>query len=1026
MPGESAARVVVCCILVFGVGGADAAPEIANVVAPSSAGLYTTLEAAFDVTTVAERPCWPYDESPNPGVAARVGVSVDGLFSSDNWRTTVIQPAFYYQDYQTGTDASGKTRTLSGGMLWLYPTGHPVWRIRFAPTRLGEWKYKIRATDASGTVTGPEMSFTCLTSGKHGFVRASPTDPRYFELSDGTYIPLIGISYDCGSMTDIPGGFARLKALGVNFIRSWWQSSNPALALFGAGGQGGDQNWHIPEYTTEYLPPGHVVVPKLTGGTSKVSIWATIPVRPNTRYSARAVVKTLGLTGTGDYGVCLAADPVGEGRKLASDSDWAPVTWDFTTPNIHQLTWFSLVLKNAAGGAVYVSSMSVKEDLGGGALGPEILLRNDFQAHTNYPQPIAWSIDRQLESAADNDVYVRAVIEEKSDSFFSRIRADGTYGSRDDNNVYAGPNHACRTLQSYYWRYLIARYGPSTALHSIEFVNEGDPFNGNHYEAVAALGDYVRLHDPNKHVVSTSNWHSFPPGMWRSGRIDCADLHMYMGWGVASGGNRLYPGWDGSWVAANVTHYGDLGSRYSFDTDVHHSGARSLRMVIPGTGVCDRQTANLSFQCGIALNHKIRIRFWAKGQGIEPYAELHGHGLYCSVCKDGGDWVAFAPGTASGQMSAPSGTYDWTPVEISFVNANPDARILAVVPRGDAHQAADGTLWIDDVVVEDLTTGQTLNYNGDFEEIEPESYDVVAGHCSFSRLTRSFGYSKPTVRGEVGLCHPQRFTNPYKGFPFTGEDQLLIDDASGVWWRKWVWAHVDADGLYEIYWWPTLLLDRGYPHAKAFQDFMRDVPLSNGHYADAAATVSNAALRVLGQKNTVNGRAHLWIDNRRSTWKNVVDNVTIGPESAQVSLDGLADGTYQAEWWDTTTGGITRTEDVQCSQGRITLSVSGLTSDIACKIGPPPPSISLRVTVIDGKVISGSEVTIAVDYTNTGPSEAHNATLTARIPAEMDYVAGSAEATGGTYDSVAKALNWLVESVAPGGGGRKSYKATVR
>ena len=154
--------------------------------------------------------------------------------------------------------------------------------------------------------------------------------------------------------------------------------------------------------------------------------------------------------------------------------------------------------------------------------------------------------------------------------------------------------------------------------------------------------------------------------------------------------------------------------------------------------------------------------------------------------------------------------------------------------------------------------------------------------------------------------------------------------------------------------------------------------------------------------------------------------MTIEPAAGQVAIDGFADGTYRLEWWDTITGRITRTENAQSSQGRITLSVSGLATDIACKIAPPPPSISLRITVIDGKIVSGNELTIAVEYTNTGRSEAHDATVTARIPAEMDYIAGSAEATGGTYDPVAKALTWVLESVAPGGAGTRTYRAKVR
>jgi uncharacterized repeat protein (TIGR01451 family) len=388
------------------------------------------------------------------------------------------------------------------------------------------------------------------------------------------------------------------------------------------------------------------------------------------------------------------------------------------------------------------------------------------------------------------------------------------------------------------------------------------------------------------------------------------------------------------------------------------------------------------------------------------------------------------------------------------------------------------------LVVEDLTTGLILNYNGGFEEIEPESYDVVAGHCAYSRLTRSYQFGKPTIRGEVDLWHPQRFSNPYKGFEYTGEDQLLILDEAGVWWRKLVWAHLDPGALYDMFWSSELLLSRGHQYAKAFQHFISGIPLSNGHYQDVQAETTNPNMRVLGQRDLVNNRAHIWIDNAPYTWKAVVDHnnrpepwsssvtyakgSTCGagnpiriykslqdnnrnhpvtdtewwqdmgefnpannpplppPVSGDVIISGLADGLYQVEWWDTSTGAVMRKEDVQCAQGKITLTVTNLVSDVACKIAPAPPALSLRLTVIEGSITPGSEVTIAVDYTNTGATEALNAAVTARVPAEMDYIEGSAEATGGSYDPVEKSVTWIVERIAAGETGRRIFKARVR
>jgi len=71
----------------------------------------------------------------------------------------------------------------------LYLTGDPVWKVRFAPQQTGTWRHRVRATDASGTVQSAEGAFTVVPSAlphNHGLIRVSPTDPGYFEYSDGT------------------------------------------------------------------------------------------------------------------------------------------------------------------------------------------------------------------------------------------------------------------------------------------------------------------------------------------------------------------------------------------------------------------------------------------------------------------------------------------------------------------------------------------------------------------------------------------------------------------------------------------------------------------------------------------------------------------------------------------------------------------------------------------------------------------------------------------------------------------------
>src|SRR5438874_9683713 len=60
---------------------------------------YEELEVTFQVTgSVAQNLQLPYDAAPPPGVPPGVGITVNALFSQDDFRTSLIQPAFYYQD----------------------------------------------------------------------------------------------------------------------------------------------------------------------------------------------------------------------------------------------------------------------------------------------------------------------------------------------------------------------------------------------------------------------------------------------------------------------------------------------------------------------------------------------------------------------------------------------------------------------------------------------------------------------------------------------------------------------------------------------------------------------------------------------------------------------------------------------------------------------------------------------------------------------------------------------------------------
>ncbi len=142
----------------------------------------------------------PYDPNPPVGVQAGIGVTVSGLFSLDNWKTTITQPGFLYQPY---------THTVVNGKDHFTPAGAPVWDVRFAPQQAGTWQYRLSVQDSQGLIYYPELgqsagSFTvgAVSSNSFtakGFIKVSPTDSRYFQFQDGT--PFVGVGLTMGSAT---------------------------------------------------------------------------------------------------------------------------------------------------------------------------------------------------------------------------------------------------------------------------------------------------------------------------------------------------------------------------------------------------------------------------------------------------------------------------------------------------------------------------------------------------------------------------------------------------------------------------------------------------------------------------------------------------------------------------------------------------------------------------------------------------------------------------------------------------------
>lgn len=202
---------------------------------PTTIGLYELFEVSFQVPEEYDN---PYDPTQ---------ITVTGTFTSPT-ETTIGVPAFYMQRYEQVCEQGCLSEELE-------PRGNGEWRIRFTPTRLGEWSYDIRAvTQTDQRFVIDSGRFEVVESGKPGFI-SIPRNSQYFVFDDGSaYFP-VGQNL-AWSWEDGGGIFAyidwldELQAAGANYARlfidiPWFIGLEWEVPAGQYGGTGQEAAWRL-------------------------------------------------------------------------------------------------------------------------------------------------------------------------------------------------------------------------------------------------------------------------------------------------------------------------------------------------------------------------------------------------------------------------------------------------------------------------------------------------------------------------------------------------------------------------------------------------------------------------------------------------------------------------------------------------------------------------------------------------------------------------------------------------------------
>jgi len=199
--------------------------------------------------------------------------------------------------------------------------------------------------------------------------------------------------------------------------------------------------------------------------------------------------------------------------------------------------------------------------------------------------------------------------------------------------------------------------------------------------------------------------------------------------------------------------------------------------------------------------------------------------------------------------------------------------------------------------------------------------DEVASVLSRAKLAREAAPSKPVLFSEFGLADDQWGRSPEYD---ADKEYVHLHNA------LWASALSGMSSTVMSWWWEDVHKKNQYHHYKPVSAFVKDIPYTTGKLRAATATVDKG-LRLVGLQG--DACAYLWVSDPQAAWWKLAREGAKPAEvtGATLTLQGVAPGDYQAEWWHTWDGKPIATNKVPAGDG-LTLRVPAFSRDIAVKI----------------------------------------------------------------------------------------------
>ena len=494
-----------------------------------------------------------------------------------------------------------------------------------------------------------------------------------------------------------------------------------------------------------------------------------------------------------------------------------------------------------------------------------------------YSQQIAWIADRCLEGWERDGLRVMLCLGNSYE--LSKPESYDYWGGHPYNAANGGPcakaadfwtDARAKQLYAQRLRYIVARYGYSTAVWAWELWNELGAESAEQVAWQAEMSARLRAFDPNRHLVTTSHWGVNSENnaqTWALTNLDFTQSHIYQGADTARGRvARMLA------VSAKPLVVGEGGGPEASGADpdgleVHNALWASV----------------MSGAAGPTLS-------WWWRERIEPHNLFFNYTAIAQFLAAlpwrAENFAPLVPGEV--RVGAPSASALCSPVLLvplgQTARRAPRNR-FAVLPDGTLEHAGEFSCALYGKGRANWSNPPTLELNYPVDgkltvqvgEVSHAIVDLVLDGRSVLR-DDSFNVSRQHVYKDLTIAVP------------AGRHELTLYNRGGD------WAHL------------THLLLTNY----------RD-------------TVRQPDVDAFGLRST--NTIALWFHHRLSDWAYQQAGFLPTPlAGATAQISAVADGAYCIAWWDTRRGQVTQEEMRTARDGILQLALPVLDRDIACVI----------------------------------------------------------------------------------------------